>query len=541
MNYKRNDALYLSAFVAVAISATIVFAFSSIWHVEKNLKQLAVKQGAFTSETLLKNFVSTFTDRKSFEELIYRGIIKEAELLKKFIREGKVGKGLEYAIDSDIIDEAIYTSETGKQYIIVKGYYMKRFSSLHPMLFFMYQNHLNNALSNLKRGEYKIIGKPLFSKMAISPISYIEHLANGGYLLITSNPKKLETIGFGSALNLIFDKLRSDQRINNILFFNINGDLIKRLRDTKFPGENIKAPYSLVKIGGFYHLISYNIVRLNGKIVGYMGIDLKETELSKVIKLEKLYTAIISLMLIAAATIIIAVIYVLRKRNMDEVIGLKRDIERMNRSEALDSLAASLAHEIRNPLNAISLMVQAASKREELPKGNAVLLKEEITRLNKLVTEFLSFSKIKKIKKENIVLSKFLHDTADIFRASTEKKEIRIITDAPDYDVVIDKDLTRQATENIILNAIEASNRKSKIILSGKIVSKELVIAVTDNGIGMDEYTISHALDPYFTTKQNGTGLGLPAVSKIVYIAGGSIHIDSKLGKGTTIVIRMPQ
>ncbi len=72
-------------------------------------------------------------------------------------------------------------------------------------------------------------------------------------------------------------------------------------------------------------------------------------------------------------------------------------------------------------------------------------------------------------------------------------------------------------------------------------MSKELVITVTDNGTGMDEYTISHALDPYFTTKQNGTGLGLPAVSKIVYIAGGSIHIDSKLGKGTTIAIRMPQ
>ncbi len=541
MKYKKNDAFYLSAFVAVAIFATIVFAFSSIWHVEKNLKQLAIRQGAFTTETLLKNFISVFTDRNAFEELIYNRIVKTAELIKGSMRNGKIGKQLKFAIDRGIIDEAIYTSESGKQYIIAKGYYMKRFSYLHPMLFFIYQNRLNTVLSKLKRGKYIIIGKQLFSKMAVSPITYVEHLAAGGYLLITSNPKKLKTLSFKSALNLIFDKLKSDRRINNILFFSIDGNLIKRLRNAKFPNEDLKAPYSLIKIGGFYHLVSYNIVRLNNKIVGYMGIDLKEIELSKVIKLEKLYTVIISLMLIIAATIIIVVIYVLRKKNIDEVIGLKEDIERMSRSEALDSLAASLAHEIRNPLNAISLMVQAASKRKELPKGNAMLIKEEINRLNKLVTDFLSFSKIKVIKKEAIALSKFLDDTADIFRVSAGEQEIEIITNAPDYNVMIDKNLTRQAIENLILNAIEASNRKSRIVLSGKVASKEVVITVTDDGAGMDEHTISHALDPYFTTKQSGTGLGLPAVSKIVYILGGSMHIDSKLDKGTTITMRIPQ
>ncbi|HDH10295.1 MAG TPA: HAMP domain-containing histidine kinase [Deltaproteobacteria bacterium] len=541
MRYQENDTFYLSAFVAVAVFATIIFAFSSIWHVEKNLKNLAIKQGAFTSETLLKNFVSAFADRKFFEKLIYMRIIKTARLLKRLIQEGKNSRQLKLVIDKNIIDQAVYISKTGKYYVIVNNGLMNQLSLKYPMLFFMYQNHLNNALSNLKKGEYKIVGEPRFSKTAIAPINYIEHFPDGGYLLITLNSKKLALLNFRNALDLIFDKLKSDKRINNILFFNVNGSLIKRLRKKSFPDEEIGAPYSLLKIGDIYHLISRNIVRLNGKIVGYLSIDLKEIELSRVIKLEKLYTAIISIMLIFAATIIITVIYALRKKSMEEIVGLKKDIEKMKRSEALNTLAASLAHEIRNPLNAISLMVQAASKRKEVTSSGAILIKEEINRLNKLVTDFLSFSKIQKIEKRIISLLKFLNDTVDIFRETAEKKEVKIIVDSTENEIAIDVNMTRQAIENLILNAIDASKPKSTIKLSGKIVSKELIISITDKGIGMDEDTLSHALDPYFTTKQNGTGLGLPTVSKIVYIMGGTIHIDSKIGKGTTAVIRIPQ
>lgn len=541
MKYKENDTFYLSAFVAVAISATIIFAFSSIWHVEKNLKDLAIKQGIFTSETLLKNFVSTFADRKFFEKLIYRKIIRTADLLKKLILKGQNNRQLKHVIDRDLVDRVIYISGTGKYYTIIDGRFMNRFSLKYPMLFFMYQNRLKNILMSLNKGKYRIVGNLRFSKKIILPISYVEHLTSGGYLIITLNPKDLEIINFRSALNLIFDKLRSDNRIANIVFFNINGNVIKRLRNKKMFGEDAEYPYKLAKIDGIYHLISYNIVRLNGKIAGYLGIDLKETELSRLIKLERLYTAIITFMLIVAATVIISFIYVLRKKNMEKIISLKKDLERMKRSEALNTLAASLAHEIRNPLNAISLMVQAASMQKKLQKDNVILIREEINRLNKLVTDFLSFSKIQKVRKEVVSFSKFLNDTAGIFKETVERKAIKINIDAPKSNILIDKDLTRQIIENLIINAIDASDAGAKIVLSGKISSKELIISVIDNGIGMDENTLSHALDPYFTTKQNGTGLGLPTVSKIVYILGGTIHIDSKPGKGTTVTIRIAQ
>jgi len=541
VKYKENDTFYLSAFVAVAISATIIFAFSSIWHVEKNLKDLAIKQGIFTSETLLKNFVSTFADRKFFEELIYRKIIRTADLLKKLILKGQNNRQLKHVIDKNLVDRVIYISGTGKYYTIIDGRFMNRFSLKYPMLFLMYQNRLKSILISLNKGKYRIVGNLRFSKKIILPISYVEHLTSGGYLIITLNPKDLEIINFRSALNLIFDKLKSDNRIANIVFFNINGNVIKQLRNKKLFDEDAEYPYKLVKIDGIYHLISYNIVRLNGKIAGYLGIDLKETELSRLIKLERLYTAIITFMLIVAATVIISFIYVLRKKNMEKIIGLKKDLERMKRSEALNTLAASLAHEIRNPLNAISLMVQAASMQKKLQKDNVILIREEINRLNKLVTDFLSFSKIKKVQKEVVSFSKFLNDTAGIFKETVERKAIKINIDAPKSNILIDKDLTRQIIENLIINAVDASDAGAKIVLSGKISSKELIISVIDNGIGMDENTLSHALDPYFTTKQNGTGLGLPTVSKIVYILGGTIHIDSKPGKGTTVTIRIAQ
>jgi len=102
------------------------------------LKNLAIKQGAFTSETLLKNFVSAFADRKFFEKLIYRRIIKTARLLKRLIREGKNSRQLKLVIDRNIIDQAVYISKTGKYYVIVNNGLMNQLSLKYPMLIMLY-------------------------------------------------------------------------------------------------------------------------------------------------------------------------------------------------------------------------------------------------------------------------------------------------------------------------------------------------------------------------------------------------------------------
>lgn len=237
------------------------------------------------------------------------------------------------------------------------------------------------------------------------------------------------------------------------------------------------------------------------------------------------------------------------KRNQETLL------HRMENLASLTNLAASVAHEIKNPLGSISIYIQLLQKAiskarnsdEKLPDEKFLekyleIVNQEIDRLNNIIVDFL-FA-VRPISAELIPENpvKLLNSYVDFFKPELEEKNIKLKTDFLENSpkILIDEKLFKQVMINLVQNAIVAMDGGGELLISTKIIGDKYAICVTDNGIGMDEQTVSRVFEPYFTTKATGTGLGLTMVYKVIKEFGGDIEIESFVNNGTTFTITLP-
>jgi len=233
-----------------------------------------------------------------------------------------------------------------------------------------------------------------------------------------------------------------------------------------------------------------------------------------------------------------------------DITRLKELEERMRRQErltAMGKLASGVAHEIRNPLNAISTTVQQLA-RDFLPQKNAdeyqqlmKLVHQEILRINRTVSEFLRFARPEPLAPEPFILSDFVEEIRAEYKSLLENQGIRWIVEQHwDGEVVWDRRKIRQVLMNLIQNAADVTEDGDEIRL---IVSSEngtVRFRVQDTGPGIAPEIQPKVFDLYFTTKARGTGMGLAIVQRIVDEHGGRILLESQPGKGTTFEIILP-
>jgi nitrogen fixation/metabolism regulation signal transduction histidine kinase len=224
------------------------------------------------------------------------------------------------------------------------------------------------------------------------------------------------------------------------------------------------------------------------------------------------------------------------------------------RSTALGRLASAVAHEIRNPLNFISLSIDHVGEKlgpessEKRPDFERVLadMKSEIGRLNRLVGDFLSFGKPMRLRTRQCALGDVVRAVAALVDHKARDQAIDLsITIEPDLPAVMaDAELLKTCLLNLMINAVDAMPHGGKLRVSasrGRDSSGEvLLIEVADNGRGMSAEEIAAAFEPYFSTKDTGLGLGLALTHKIVSDHGGSIALESAAAKGTTARIVLP-
>ncbi len=228
-------------------------------------------------------------------------------------------------------------------------------------------------------------------------------------------------------------------------------------------------------------------------------------------------------------------------QDLTEIKKLEREKELNKKLIALGEMSAQLAHEIRNPLTSII----TASELLKEPGANQNLLVEKIIegaeRLNRLISEFLSFTRITGVKKEKINLSPLLTEITERFK--WQYPNIRFELDIPDELLVLgESGLLNSVFENIIQNSVEAlSERDEKLIkIMAQKSPEHVIISISDTGEGMDKETIKKIFDPFFTTKTYGTGLGLSLVRKILSYHNAEIKIKSEKNSGTTVEIIFP-
>ncbi len=229
---------------------------------------------------------------------------------------------------------------------------------------------------------------------------------------------------------------------------------------------------------------------------------------------------------------------------------LSRIQERLRRVEHLDTLAkfsSVVAHEIRNPLNAMQINLHLLRERVgEEEQAYLNVISGEIRRLENLVREFQTISRPPVLSPEPTDVNALVSDIVHLQRETAERQGVRVhLRLAPELaPVAVDRNRVTQVFLNLILNALQAMPQGGELTLhTGRWEERGggVVVQVSDTGEGIDRETLSRIFDYYFTTRDAGSGLGLSVAQRIVEEHGGRISIDSEKGRGTTVTVALPK
>nr|WP_320114576.1 ATP-binding protein [uncultured Desulfuromonas sp.] len=221
-------------------------------------------------------------------------------------------------------------------------------------------------------------------------------------------------------------------------------------------------------------------------------------------------------------------------------------LRRKDRLAALGEMAAGLAHEIRNPLGIIASSAQLLqSQLKNAGTGQEDLLdviREESTRLNDLVTTFLRFGRPGEPQLKSQQLETLIQKTVEQLRPIAEQHQVALnfTSDYPTTTVLVDADMIQQLLLNLLLNAIEACPQQGEVTVEALRKEDQAHIDITDSGCGISQDVLPNIFNPFFTTKDNGTGLGLATAHNIAQSHGGDIHVTSRPGRGSRFRVTLP-
>ncbi|ODA43959.1 sensor histidine kinase [Thermodesulfovibrio sp. N1] len=237
-------------------------------------------------------------------------------------------------------------------------------------------------------------------------------------------------------------------------------------------------------------------------------------------------------------------------QKLEENQILQKRLREAEHLAAIGQLSRTIAHEVRNPLNFINLsidhLIEKLKKENENSNNYIKLLenmKQEIYRVNNLITEYLEYTKPLKLNKKPVNILEIIEEVVYLIEATAEKEGITIYKDYKiDFMLDIDIDLMKSCLLNIIKNSIYAMKDKEvkNLFIKTELIEDEILIKITDTGSGVAEELIEKIFEPFFSTKKGGLGLGLPLAKKVIEEHGGRIEFSSKLGQGSEVNIYLP-
>jgi signal transduction histidine kinase len=257
---------------------------------------------------------------------------------------------------------------------------------------------------------------------------------------------------------------------------------------------------------------------------------------------------VLGLAIVAAGILGMAAIFHNQHSHLQEVKALEIEVLQRERLSAMGNLAATVAHEVRNPLNAISMGLQRL-KAEFRPSQDGdeysrltQLMLGEVHRLNSIVEQFLSLARPLEIKPEELLVQDVLNELVALVEAEAQQSKVRIRVVAPLTlpPLKADREYLRQSLLNLILNSLQAMPEGGTLTLAANKSNGNILISVTDTGTGIAPEHRSRIFEPYFTTKATGSGLGLAIARRIIEAHGGTISVFSEAGQGCRFQISFP-
>jgi two-component system sensor histidine kinase HydH len=236
---------------------------------------------------------------------------------------------------------------------------------------------------------------------------------------------------------------------------------------------------------------------------------------------------------------------ILLARNVTALRRMEREIVRSRHLNAIASLAAGVAHEIRNPLSSIKgfavyFKQRLAGNKEDEETADVMIAETE--RLNRVISQLIEFARPMTLNKELAHLADLIFQTLRLTQEDAKKNEIEVNVQEQGHlpPVMIDPDKIKQVLLNIVLNAFSAMPAGGRLTVALTRKNDILELTVSDTGGGISDHDMPRIYDPYFTSKPAGTGLGLAIAQKIMDAHGGTIKIESRAGEGTKVLLGFP-
>jgi signal transduction histidine kinase/HAMP domain-containing protein len=237
--------------------------------------------------------------------------------------------------------------------------------------------------------------------------------------------------------------------------------------------------------------------------------------------------------------------WLLTIEDLTERVNMRHQMARMDRLASLGRMSAGIAHEVRNPLTGVSLLLDEFHDRLLGQKSDQQLIRralEEIERLESLVNEMLHFSSVPEPQLGMARIETVLHDSLFLLRKQCQRQKVTLIEKIqPDLpEIMIDADRIKQVILNLLNNALDSMADGGKLTVQVDMVKGAIQILIEDTGVGIAADSLPLVFEPFFTSKGQGTGLGLAISYNIISDHGGDIQIDSLIGKGSIVKVVLP-
>lgn len=293
------------------------------------------------------------------------------------------------------------------------------------------------------------------------------------------------------------------------------------------------------------------VVVLDKESRGLIRVGLSTARVEQIIHADRRNILLFSLLLLVSGGVGITFIYRMENRHLVRVREMEEKIHQTEKLSSLANLAAGVAHEIRNPLNAIGMAIQRLQRefsperledREEYHRFTDVL-RSEVGRVNEIIEQFLLFARPVRLDLQPVPIKNLLQDLLLLFREAAEQQKVILEEEIESNLPVlqIDRQRIQEALWNLINNALQAMPEGGRLRLTANWrEGRGVFIQIADSGGGIPSENLSRIFDYYFTTKEKGMGLGLPLAHKIIREHGGSIEVESAIKRGTVFRVSLP-
>jgi len=218
--------------------------------------------------------------------------------------------------------------------------------------------------------------------------------------------------------------------------------------------------------------------------------------------------------------------------------------------DELAQLAGSLAHEIKNPLSVIGMTMDllneelsdAPTPREVRVKQKLAVVSRQCGRLENLLNDFLRFARLRELELQGGSLNDVVAQVLDFYQPQADEQQVEVLRYLdPDLPSVrLHSETLQSALVNMVKNAMEAMPHGGELVARTRLTRKGVALDLIDTGEGIDDDAARHMFSAFFSTKDGGSGLGLPTARKIIEAHGGRIHVQSQVGAGTQFTLEFP-